>query len=129
MNEYIQNIQYSKQDNKISYKKTNKYKLGWKISPLKKCIQTNNIENCNNTIDNKKNNQIESYKSNDYFINNKCINNTISKYNIYKLYPEYFPEFVEQGDIESCVPTCISTIYYYTTFKQNNYANFRISRY
>lgn len=50
------------------------------------------------------------------------------KYDIYNKYKDYFPEIADQGNIESCVPTCISTVYYYLTMKQSNYLNFRISR-
>jgi C1A family cysteine protease len=52
----------------------------------------------------------------------------VKKYNIYERFPEYFPELMEQGDMDACVPNCISTLYYYYTFKQGNHLNFRISR-
>jgi hypothetical protein len=49
-------------------------------------------------------------------------------YDIYEKNKNYFPEIANQGKIESCVPTCISTLYYYYTVKQDNHLKFRISR-
>jgi C1A family cysteine protease len=54
--------------------------------------------------------------------------NELIKYDIYEKYKDFFPEITNQGHIESCVPTCISTVYYYLTMKQSNYIHFRISR-
>jgi len=49
-------------------------------------------------------------------------------YDIYEKNKHFFPEIANQGKIESCVPTCISTLYYYYTVKQNNDLKIRISR-
>jgi hypothetical protein len=49
-------------------------------------------------------------------------------YDIYEKNKNFFPEIANQGKIESCVPTCISTLYYYYTVKQDNHLKFRISR-
>ena len=81
-----------------------KYKMGWKF---------NNIEeNDNLGISN------EDKEEPDEEL----------KYDIYDKNGVFFPEIVDQGNIESCVPTCISTVYYYLTMKQSNHLNFRISR-
>ena len=91
-----------------------RYKMGWKFD---------NIEN----ISNSENLGIARISDiDDENIDDENINNL--KYNIYDKNKEFFPEIVDQGNIESCVPTCISTIYYYLTMKQSNYLNFRISR-
>lgn len=50
------------------------------------------------------------------------------EYDIYEKNKHFFPEIANQGKIESCVPTCISTLYYYYTVKQNNDLKIRISR-
>jgi hypothetical protein len=81
------------------------YKMGWKFD---------NIENIG---DNE--NLGKSYEED--------LNEEL-KYDIYDKNRDFFPEIVDQGNIESCVPTCISTVYYYLTMKQSNHLNFRISR-
>jgi hypothetical protein len=86
-----------------------RYKMGWKF---------NNIENINDN---------EILGINNLDLNNEDTINEL-KYDIYEKNKDYFPEIVDQGNIESCVPTCISTVYYYLTMKQSNYLNFRISR-
>ncbi len=83
--------------------------MGWKF---------NNIENINDN---------EILGINNLDLNNEDTINEL-KYDIYEKNKDYFPEIVDQGNIESCVPTCISTVYYYLTMKQSNYLNFRISR-
>lgn len=91
-------------EQKIESKKQ-KYKMGWKFD---------NIEN----IDDNEN----------LGMSNEEDSNDELKYDIYDKNKDFFPEIVDQGNIESCVPTCISTIYYYLTMKQSNHLNFRISR-
>lgn len=84
-----------------------RYKMGWNFD---------NIENTNENLG------IHNSDTDDENINDNL------QYNIYDKNKEFFPEIVDQGNIESCVPTCISTIYYYLTMKQSNHINFRISR-
>jgi len=81
------------------------YKMGWKF------------DNIENIVDNE--NLGKSYEED---------SNEELKYDIYDKNRDFFPEIVDQGNIESCVPTCISTVYYYLTMKQSNHLNFRISR-
>ena len=135
MNEYLYNAQSHIVKDTFTYKSMVKYRMGWKISPSKCSIKvllsssnkTNNTLNLSDKLDinsQLENSDSDSYSyqsSSEHLINKK-------KYNIYEKYPEHFPELVEQGDIDSCVPNCISTIYYYNTFKQGNHINFRISR-
>ena len=78
-----------------------------------------NFDNIENTNDNL---GIHNSDTDDENINDNL------QYNIYDKNKEFCPEIVDQGNIESCVPTCISTIYYYLTMKQSNHINFRISR-
>lgn len=92
-------------EQKIESNKKQKYKMGWKFD---------NIEN----IDDNEN----------LGMSNEEDSNDELKYNIYDKNKEFFPEIVDQGNIESCVPTCISTVYYYLTMKQSNKLKFRISR-
>ncbi len=93
--------------------------MGWKYNDI-------------NNIDNKDNKEKKFNLGLDIDdIDNDEINTNITeliKYDLYEKYKDYFPEIVDQCNIESCVPTCISTIYYYLTMKQANYSNFRISR-
>lgn len=99
----------------IVYTNPAKYRMGWKItSPTRKTSNKMKEPLKSDHIDKK------TYKFNGF--------NQIKKYNIYEKYPEYFPELIEQGDIDCCVPNCISLVYYYNTFKQGNHLNFRISR-
>ena len=91
---------------KIEKYKIERYKMGWKFD---------NIEN----IGDNENLGIANDENND---------NYELKYDIYDKNKDYFPEIVDQGNIESCVPTCISTVYYYLTMKQSNHLKFRISR-
>ena len=51
-----------------------------------------------------------------------------TKHDITLINPHYFPEVSNQGSAETCVPDCISTLYYYYTVRQNNFLKFRISR-
>ena len=51
-----------------------------------------------------------------------------SKHDITSINPHYFPEVSNQGNAKTCVPDCISTLYYYYTVRQNNFLKFRISR-
>jgi len=90
---------------KTETNKNQKYKMGWKFD---------NIEN----IGDNENLGI-SYEED---------SNEELKYDIYDKNKDFFPEIVDQGNIESCVPTCISTVYYFLTMKQSNHLNFRISR-
>jgi C1A family cysteine protease len=138
MNEYLYNIQTHTAKDTFTFKSIPKYRMGWKITPSKYSIEL--LLNSSNKTDNKTDNKLNL--SNGFIINDNLENidsNNNShqskskhllkkKYNIYEKYPEYFPELSEQGDIDSCVPSCISTIYYYNTFKQGNHLNFRISR-
>jgi hypothetical protein len=78
------------------------YKTGWKYK---------NIGNDNKT------NLFQYGSGNDKIV-----------YDIYEKNKNFFPEIANQGKIESCVPTCISTLYYYYTVKQNNHLKIRISR-
>jgi C1A family cysteine protease len=116
MNEYFSNISENKKKDRIINKNKPKYRMGWKIKE-----ENILIEGTNKTVKQEKNIKTD---------NNIKYNDKIKKkrYNIYEKYPEYFPEIMEQGDIDACVPNCISTVYYYNTFKQGNYLNFRISR-
>lgn len=141
MNEYLYNVQSHTVKDTFTYKSMPKYRMGWKISPSKSSIEvllsasnkTNNTLNLSDKFDmisqleNSDSNEDLYQSSSTYSINKKSIGNK-KKYNIYEKYPEHFPELSEQGDIDSCVPNCISTIYYYNTFKQGNHINFRISR-
>jgi C1A family cysteine protease len=90
---------------KIELNKTERYKMGWKFDNIENIEDNDNLGSSNNEE------KIDELK-----------------YDIYNKYKDYFPEIADQGNIESCVPTCISTVYYYLTMKQSNYLNFRISR-
>jgi hypothetical protein len=90
---------------KIELNKTERYKMGWKFDNIENIGDNDNLGSSNNEE------KIDELK-----------------YDIYNKYKDYFPEIADQGNIESCVPTCISTVYYYLTMKQSNYLNFRISR-
>jgi hypothetical protein len=115
MNEYLYNYHNTQKDIVIS-KKPNIYRMGWKITnPKDKNINTKNMDNSSDNIDS------DMYSSN-------LKRNIIYKYNIYEEFPEYFPEIVEQGNVDCCVPTCLSTIFYYNMFKQGNTLKFRFSR-
>ena len=103
INNLLKNLKFSKYAN---------YNLGWKIKNKNK----NNLLLLNNKFDSNK------------IIDNINQDNLFESYDIYKKFPTYFPEIVDQGDIGSCVQNSISTIYYYLTFKQNNNIKFRISR-
>ena len=89
-----------------------KYYMGWKFN-------TKNINNNKNNNKNKKKiKNIKCNKSNN--LNNLNIiknvnleNNKPTEYNIHNEFPYYFPEIVNQGNINCCVPLCISLIYYY----------------
>ena len=102
------------------------YKMGWKYNKIKN-INYNQEKlnlglNLGLDIDDNDNNEI---------VNDKDKNTNITElinYDLYEKYKDYFPEIVDQGNIETCVPTCISTIYYYLTMKQMNHLKFRISR-
>ena len=134
MNEYLYNIQTHTAKDTFMYKTIPKYRMGWKISAskcstevlLNSSNKTNNTLNLSNKII--KNCELENIDINNdlHQLKSTCL--LKKKYNIYEKYPEYFPELSEQGDIDSCVPNCISAIYYYNTFKQGNHVNFRISR-
>jgi hypothetical protein len=101
----------------VKYEQIPKYYMGWKFRCNKNNKKNNNKKNIINI--NKKNNL-----ANKSIINNKLIPR---QYNIYKEYPYYFPPIIDQKNINCCVPICISTIYYYLTFKQNNIIKTRIS--
>ena len=92
--------------NKIELNKMERYKMGWKFE---------NISDNENL----------GISTEDINIEDQ---NYELKYDIYDKNKNYFPEIVDQGNIESCVPTCISTVYYYLTMKQSNHLKFRISR-
>jgi C1A family cysteine protease len=124
MNEYLYNIQSCTVKDTFTYKSMPKYKMGWKISSSK--CSNKILLSSSNKSDNIDNNKVENSES--IYLIEKKANFDKKKYNIYEKYPEYFPEISEQGDIDACVPNCISTIYYYNTFKQGNHLNFRISR-
>ena len=79
------------------------YKTGWKYK---------NVNNSNNRLG----------------LNHGSKGDGNLAYDIYEKNKNYFPEIANQGKIESCVPTCISTLYYYYTVKQDNHLKFRISR-
>jgi C1A family cysteine protease len=96
------------------------YKMGWKYNQIDN-IDTQKKFNLGLDID-----DIDNLDKNE--IDNHATNTELIKYDLYEKYKDFFPEIVDQGNIESCVPTCISTIYYYLTMKQSNYSNFRISR-
>lgn len=98
-------------ENTIVYSNPTKYRMGWKFN--KKFTPEQ---------------EFSKFEISENYINKKKSKCLIKKYNIYEKYPEYFPEIIEQGDIDSCVPNCISLVYYYNTFKQKNHINFRISR-
>lgn len=91
----------------------NNYKMGWKF----------------NNIEKKKNLSLDIEHSDPDIIDIKELDmNEFIKYDIYQKYKDFFPEITNQGYIGACVPTCISTVYYYLTMKQSNHINFRISR-
>ena len=102
----------------VTYDQIPKYYMGWKFKNNK-----NNNKNNNKKNNNKKNNN-KNNTTNKSIINNKLIPR---QYNIYKEYPYFFPPIIDQQNINCCVPICISTIYYYLTFKQNNIIKMRIS--
>ena len=83
--------------------------MGWKFS-----TESTNIPN-----------KLIKTKSQLIKLNNKFL---LSTYNIYDKFPEFFPNLLEQGDLDSCVPTCISMLYCYQAKRQNNYLSFNISR-
>ena len=90
----------------ISVSDTNeipKYYMGWKIKS-KKNIKKNKL--VNNIFDYKK---------------------IPTEYNLHKKYSYYFPEIIDQQDINCCVPICVSIIYHYLTFKQNNIIKMKVS--
>ena len=93
-----------------------KYCMGWKINKITK-INEKDIMITNNEKDivlniNKKNTILKIYPQ---------------YYNLYEKYPNYFPEILDQQQLDSCVSNCISTIYYYLSYKQNNLLKFKIS--
>jgi hypothetical protein len=96
------NININDKDIKYCYKY---YKLGWKI-------KNNNSYNefllCNDNL------KIKNIKINIY----------PNYYNLYKKYQDFFPTIINQLNIESCVSNCISIVYYYLCFKQNNFLKF-----
>jgi len=106
------------------------YGMGWKF--------TNKTKNSKNSKNSKNNKNFKNKSKNIKNIKNNNENNNINfddnynkiiptEYNIYKKYPDYFPEIINQQNINCCVPICISTIYYYLSFKQNNTIKMRIS--
>jgi len=119
INDYIININNNSTNELFSTKSNPKYKMGWKIT-------------CNDKSNNKILINNDKYYTNNINLNfdNKFKSKIKSKtkYNIYDKFPEYFPEIHEQGNMDTCVPTCISTLYYYNTFKQKNNIKFQISR-
>jgi hypothetical protein len=95
----------------------NNYKMGWKFNAINKpkknlSLNMDSIDHMDPDIIN-----IEELDMKE-----------LIKYDIYDKYKDFFPEITNQGYIGACVPTCISTVYYYLTMKQSNYINFRISR-
>lgn len=129
MNEYLYNMQTIKIKDTILLKNNHKYRMGWKFNCSKKLINlasSDKSTDLNLYVDS--NTLLENNDSNNFSNLQKFKKNKTDKYNIYEKYPEFFPELVEQGNMDSCVPTCLSTIFYYNSFKQGNYLNFRISR-
>jgi C1A family cysteine protease len=108
--------------------------MGWKISPPKPPQSVSTLTSTSLLLgsSNKTNSMLNTDEDSSHSTSStspiKKSQTVKKKYNIYDKYPEHFPELSEQGDIDACVPNCISTIYYYNTFKQGNHLNFRISR-
>lgn len=142
MNEYLHNIHTHSKKETFIYKPLSKYRMGWKIAsskdPSKMLLNSSNKtqnnknsinnNNLNSLLENSSSNNCSIYSNNQESSTSKKSKSNKKKYNIYEKFPEYFPELTEQGDIDACVPHCISTVYYYNTFKQGNHLNFGISR-
>jgi C1A family cysteine protease len=96
--------------NTYKYKKVPVYKMGWKFSS-----QSANVSR-----------KVKITNTKSHLIKLDKILPT--RYNIYEKFPEYFPNLLEQGDLDSCVPTCISMLYCYQSKRQHNYMSFSISR-